>query len=484
MNTGRQFAGIFLGLAGLASLSAVIGCSSSMTNSAGAIAASTTAAPMLVTVSDAPLNNILMAKVTISAITLGTGSATGSVSVLSQPATVELSSLGGVQEPIELTNLALGTYTSATLTVSSAQVTYLNASGIATTGTATLTTPTVTVALTPALTVASATTEQHLQFGFDLTKSFDLTGNVLSFTPAISTVAAAVSSENGGDRNLEATGSVVSVTPTAITVQCGDSGRQFTYVINSSTALPTGVLLASIQTGMIVRIQGQTQPDGTILAVSITPESTTGMSGQNEDGAKGIIVSVTKSGGLVTGFTMVPREAFGMMTMSNLPMTGTINVALSSATVYGLPQAAQQVGLTSAMFTNAALFPGQSVAVAGVADSTGTVAAQQVTLGAVGLGGVLAGAPQGTAPMYTFGLTLTSIGALANPKSLPTLTLNVVTEANTEYNHGMTATGFAALAAGTPVEVNGYVLLDATGNYVLTAQQLGQVQAAEMPEGN
>ena len=233
MNAGRQLAGVFLGLAGLASLGVVTGCSSSMTNGASTVAASTTAAPMLVTVSDAPLNNILMAKVTISAITLGTGSATGAVSVLSQPATVELSSLGGVQEPIELTNLALGTYTSATVTVSSAQVTYLNASGVATTGMATLTSPTVTVALTPALMVASATTEQHLQFGFDLTKSFDLTGNVLSFTPAITTLAAAVSSEDGGDRNLVATGSVVSVTPTTITVQCGDSGRQFTYVINS-----------------------------------------------------------------------------------------------------------------------------------------------------------------------------------------------------------------------------------------------------------
>jgi hypothetical protein len=454
----------------MAGLSVMTGCSSSTTS--GVAATSGTAAPMLVTVSDAPLNNILSAKVTISAMSVGTSGASSSLSVLSQPVTVELSSLGGIQEPIELTNLAYGTYNKATVTVSSAQVTYLDANGHVATGTATITQPTVTVALNPAL-VVNSSQELHLQFGFNLSNSFDLTGSTLSFTPAVNTVAAVVSKEDGGDRELEATGTVVSASATSITVQCGDSGRQFTYVINGATALPNGLTVASLQKGTLVRVQGQTQADGTLLAVSITPAS--GMGGQHEDGAKGIITAVTQDNtGAVSGFTMVPREGFGTSQALN-----SVTVALSSATVYGVSHEALQAGLTSGSFTNAELFVGQSVMVGGAADSTGTVNAQQVTLCGEGLGGTLAAALQGSSPDFTLGLTVTNAGYIGSKQAW---TLNVVTGQNTEYDHGLTAAAFAALAAGSQLEVNGYLLRDGSGNFTLYAKQIGQVQAPETPE--
>jgi len=121
---------------GMAGLCTLLGCGSSSSSPTPSTMAS--AAPMVVTVSDAPLSNILSAQVTISAVSVSAGSASSSVSLLTQPVTVELSGLGAVQEPIEITNLAFGAYNSATITVSAAQVTYINSAGQVTTATATL----------------------------------------------------------------------------------------------------------------------------------------------------------------------------------------------------------------------------------------------------------------------------------------------------------------------------------------------------------
>ena len=78
---------------------------------------------MVVTAGDAPLSNILAAKVTISSMSLTPSGGGSNVTILSQPRTIELSSLGAIQEPIETENVAAGTYTSVNVSISSATVT-------------------------------------------------------------------------------------------------------------------------------------------------------------------------------------------------------------------------------------------------------------------------------------------------------------------------------------------------------------------------
>lgn len=463
-----------LNFTGIAGLCVLVGCSSSSSIPGSSSLGS--AAPMVVTVSDAPLSNILSAKVTISAVNLSTGSGGSSVSILSKPVTVELSSLGAIQEPIELTNLAFGTYNSATVTVTSAEVTYLNSTNQATTATATLSQPTITVALTPALTVNSQG-EVQLQLAFNLAQSFSISGSTVTFAPAINTAGAQVGSENSGDRQLEVSGQVISVSASAITVQSGDSGRQFNFTINSTTQFPSGVTAGSIQTGSIVQVQGQTQTDGTLLATTITPESGDSTSGQQEDGAKGIIISVTKdSSGSVSAFTMVPRESFGSSTNN-----ASQNVALSSSTTYGIPEDAKQIGSTAPAFVNTEIFPGQSVMVTGTTDSTGTLNAQQVTLAAQSITGTLAAAPQGNSPNFTFTLTLPSSSYLTTSETLTSLDSS--TNQATDYGNGLSASSFAALAANSSIEIHGYLLQDNTGHFALYATEISQVEAPETPEG-
>ncbi len=475
----------FVSAVSLAAMVLLAGCGSGsngmLTNTTGAGGSgSSTAAPMVLTVSDAPLGNILSARVTISSVSVSTG-ATGAtpVSVLTNPVTVELSGLGAVQEPIEFSSLASGTYSSVTLTVSAATVVYTNANGVVTTATATLSNPTVTVALSPSLTVNS-TGEVQLQLAFNLAQSFSISGSTVTFTPAINTMGAQVGSENPGDRQVEVNGSVVSLSATSIVVQSGDSGKQFTFTVNSSTQLPAGVALNSILPGAIVQVMGQTQTDGTILATSITLTSNASSSGQDQNGAKGIILTVNSSGGAVTSFTMLPRESFGSG-MANTNAALTVN--LSPSTTYALPEDAINAGLTASSFGTADLFPGESVTVSGAASSTGSTPAlnaTQIMLAAESIPATLGATPTGTSPNYSFSLNIAVPSFLTTYGNL--VTLNAMTSSATEYGNGMTESTFTALAAGASIEVHGYLLQTSPGVFTLYATKVAQIQAPETPE--
>lgn len=463
-----------------AAMTLLAGCgsNSTMNNLAGG---SATAAPMVVTVSDAPLGNILSARVTLSSVSLSTG-ATGStpVSALSSPVTVELSGLGAMQEPIEVSTIPNGTYTSVTLTVSAATVVYTDASGQVTTATATLSSPTITVPLSPSL-VVNSNAEIQLQLAFNLAQSFSITGTTVTFTPAINTSGAQVGQENPGDRQVEVTGNVVSTSSSSIVVQSGDSGKQFTFTVNNTTQLPSGVTLNSIPTGAIVQVMGQTQTDGTILATSITVESSATAGSQDQNGAKGIVLSVNSSGGAVTSFTMMPREDFGSA-MGNT--SGTLTVNLSSTTTYALPEDAVNAGLSSTSFGVADLFPGEAVMVSGgLSGTTGApvIAATQIMLAAESIPGTLVATPTGTGPNYTFSLTVSVPSFLTTYGKI--VTLNATTSSATEYGNGLTESGFAALAAGASIEAHGYLLQTSPGTFQFYATKIAQVEAPETPEG-
>lgn len=476
MRFGTKIKICTLSAAGFAGLLLLAGCGSSSSMS-GTTAAQSGTAPMVVTVSDAPLGNILSAKITISALSLGTSGGSGSVSVLSKPETVELSGLGAMQEPIELTNLAFGTYNSVSVTVSAAEVTYVNSTGQVTMANATLSSPSVTVALSPALTFNSQG-EVQLQVGFNLAQSFSISGSTVTFAPAINTTGAQVNNESNGDRQVEVTGQVISSSATSIIVQSGDSGQQFTFTIDSSTQLPTGVTPGSIPAGTIVQVQGQTQADGSILALSITPLANGQMSGSQQDGgAKGIVVSVMHdNSGNLTSFTMVPQEDFGSM----MPAATTLNVLVASSTTFGINEDAQQAGITGSMFSAMEVFPGQAVMVTGPMDSNGNLDAMQVMLGAENVQAVLAAPPQVSGSNADFMLTLPVPSFLNTYEKL--VTLNVVAGSFTDYGNGMTATSFAAATAGTAVEVHGYLLVDQSGNYSMIASEIAQVETPEAPE--
>ena len=445
------------------------GCGSS-TSSTSSTGTTANGATMVVTAGDAPLNSILSANVTVSGISLTPSGGGSDVTVLSTSRTIELSSLGAIQEPLETENVAAGTYSAVNITVSSATVTYVDSTGQVVTGTATINSPTDTVTLNSALTVTQGQ-DVHLSLNFNLAQSFDLSGSTLTFTPSITSAAAAIEQESEAEREVEVTGSVVSINSTSITVQSAGTGVQSTFAINSSTQFSASLSAGSIQPGSIVTVQGTVQTDGTLLAMMISASMNGDAMSSSQGGGSGIVTAVTRDGsGNVTSFMFVAREDFGDMT-STSPLT----VALASSTVYGVSQDAVQAGVAATAFTNAEIFPGQSVAVIGTMGSGGTIAAQEVDLAAESLAGSLSMAPQGTAPTYTFTLQLPTESFLTTYESLSALT--ATTSAETEYEDGLTASGFGSMAAGTNVEVHGYLLVDSSNNYSLAVSNVSQISS-------
>lgn len=463
---------LFLGTTATLALAVltITGCGQgpiSATGSGATTAANASA--LVVTVGDAPLSNILSAKVTVSSISLTPSGGGSDVTVLSKPRTIELSGLGAIQEPLETENVAAGTYSAVNIAISSATVTYVDSTGAVITGTATVNSPNSTVTLSPSLTVTQGQ-DVHLSLNFNLAKSFDLTGSALTFTPSITSAAASIESESSADREVEVTGSVVSISSTAITVQSACTGAQSTFTINSSTQFSANISAGSIKQGSIVTVHGVMQSDGSLLASLISAAMGGNSMDSSQGGGRGIVTAVTTdASGNVTSFTFVPREDFGGDSSST-----TVNVALSSSTVYAVSQDAIQNGIAATAFTNAEIFPGQSVEVIGTM-SSGSITAQQVNLAPESLSGTLSAAPQGTAPSYTFTLQLPAQSFLTTYDSLKTL--NAATDSQTQYEDKLSSSSFASLAAGTNLEVHGYLLLDSSNNYSLTVADISQVEA-------
>jgi len=407
-------------------------------------------APMVVTVGDAPLNGILSAEVTLSAVNLINGST--SVSVLSKPKQVELSGLGVVHEPLELTNVATGSYTGVSVTVSAAKVTYLDpASGNPVEAAATLVNPTTTVTFTTPLTVTTKS-GADLHLDFDLSKSFDLTNGAVTFTPVIKAAAASLDSEDDDAKTVHLTGKVTAVTATSITVQAEDSTTPVTFTINGNTKFDEDLLLSALQVGSVVSVEGITQADGTILATQIEANDKGADEDKNHHGGEGLVVAVTRdSTGALTAFQMVTRGSFES---DHLGKTLTVNV--DSHTQFKLSEAAKKAGML--VFDASQIFPGQAIKIAGMAQDDHTAAATEIRPAALALHGQLAAAVQGTTPNYTYSLQLGPKAAFAILAK--TLTVNGATNSNTRYEGDqLTAASFPSLKTGANLTVRGYASL-------------------------
>lgn len=452
----------------------LMGCGSAGIMGTGA-SPSTNSAPAILTVTDAPLGNILSAMVTVSSVTVNPSGSGTPVSLLTSPTTVELSGLNGIQEPLEIGSLPMGTYTSISATVSSVLVTYVDSNGKTVTATATVASPTVNIPLNPALSVSS-TAGVDLHLAVDLGSSFSISGSTVTFAPVVTAAYGQIDSEDQGQRLIHVSGSLVSLSATSLVVQSADSGRQFTFTVNSSTHFPNGMDATSIPTGTIVHVKGEAQPDGTFLALSVAVESGEASDGQDgeqggdqdenqNNGGKGIVTAVTESNGAFTSFTFVPREDFG-----DVHSSSSVTAMVSSTTTYVVPMDALSAGVPANSFTAASLFAGESVFVTGTTTSTGALNATQVTLSGEGVKGVLTAMPQGSGSDLNFTITLPSMSFLTTYTGMTSL--NVVTNQATDFGDGLTAAALAADAAGISLEVHGYLIMTAPNKYVLYADEV------------
>ena len=101
---------------------ALAGCGGGASSSGGGFQSGQGA--VFVTGEDAPLPSVVAFNITLDTVTLNNSS--GSVQVLTQPTTVDFARLVGMRSLLGFNTVAPGTYTSATITMASPVISYLN----------------------------------------------------------------------------------------------------------------------------------------------------------------------------------------------------------------------------------------------------------------------------------------------------------------------------------------------------------------------
>src|SRR5262245_24775523 len=89
---------------------------------------STSSTAVTVNIGDAPSDRVISFEITVNSITL-TKSDNSTVNLLSTPRRIEVTHLAGTSEPLVLTSIPQGSYTSATISVSAPEVVFIDNTG-------------------------------------------------------------------------------------------------------------------------------------------------------------------------------------------------------------------------------------------------------------------------------------------------------------------------------------------------------------------
>jgi len=440
-------------LAGAALLAACGGTGTTNSNTGSNTGSSS---PAVISAGDAPMSSVLAALVTVSAVSMTSSS--GTVQLLDQPRPIELTHLGGIRAPLGLHALPLGTYTSLSLTVSAATITYIDSTGKVVTANATIPSgkDTSTITLNPSLDVTD-TGATDIRFDFDLQDSLDLTGSTVTFTPTLSAAVARVKDEDSGHRDIHVDGTVTATSTTAntITLTTDDTGLSVTLNVSNSTKFEDSLTLASLQVGASISTVDDLNSDGTISAEVVEVADGDGDDNDGNHRVDGGIVTAVSldANNNLTGFSMVVRNS---VSENNLGKTLTVQV--NSATDIKISMNATNAGMTT--FDQTQIFAGQALWVAGakVQGQTDTVLASEIRPAQVNPFGlttaaVTAGASGGFVIPFVIDVNTAFDRFLTTPISAVT----VDTNSSTIFDGNVSSSSIASLSAGSPLIVRGFL---------------------------
>ena len=454
-------------LALASSLTLAAGLLSSCSNSVApgavtSVTAATATVPVLIT--DAPSDQLAAFTLTLNTIVL-TDSAGKTASILPSPATIEITHLNGIQAPLVTASIPQDTYTSATITFSNPQITYINSSGTPVTVTPTLTTTSFTFTF-PGSGFTVNNTSTSLLVDLLAGPSVAISGTTVTVTPTFSlkpvppATAAPPSGQNGTGMQQLAT--VVSVSGTSVTLEPA-SGPNFTVTTNSSTLLlgPGFTSLSDLTAGELVQVSFIVESGGVYLATSIQIPPTPPAGQPPANLLSGPVTSVASG-----SFKMVVVQGLGPAVPVSATAVSTFTVTTNSSTVFAItPQFVSLTGLPfTPSFTSANLTAGQSVGVVTSSITGSTAVASDVYLVPETVGGtVTAIATAGNYTAYT--LTLNTGSAFTSLSGASTIT--VYTSTATAPPPGVTAP--PAIAVGSNVRFNGLIFNLGSGSFAMVA---------------
>lgn len=458
-------------------LAGVVALTSCTGGSAGKSMLPTTAseqsAAVTVNIGDSPDDRVAALEVTIASISL-IDSSGKAVPVLTSPVQIELRRLAGTFRPISLTSVPAGTYTQASVQLSTAEINVLDpATGHFVEKNLPVPTSPITIKLASPLVLTAQAATVNLDFNLASSVSMDAAGNI-TFSPTIVATTGMVRPDKENENEAEegeveeVVGAVTDISSPSFTIMLGQGPQKLTFLTNGSIEFEGVGSLSAITKGTIVEVHAVTQTDGTLLATKVEVE----MEDENEQEAEaeGLIVSTT--GSPVTQFAILVRDHSGDSSKS-APLGETLTINVNNNTKFAVDD--DDVDLTKLNFTPVfdatSLVKGQNVEAemgshefeAEDEHSGGmAITADKVRLKQQALVGVVSGLTQnGNSSSFTLTVASDSVFAMLAGQT----TVTVVTQASTEMK--------TTLANGATVQVRG-LLFFASGNYTLVAERITQ----------
>jgi hypothetical protein len=417
----------------------------------------------VVNISDSPSDRLIEFEITVDSIVL-TKSDNSTVTVLTAPRKIEVTRLAGTDEPLVLSAIPQGTYIGAAIAVSSPEVAFINDAGQPVEKENPGFAATVTVPISPALVVGAGPVVLTFDLNAKHSVTIDLVNNNVTFTPAFSVLTASLppaghegeeDSDDGALDHVIGQVTAVAANGTSFTITVGQSGAPVTFNVNSSTRFDDGATPASIVVNSIVRVEGATQADGSVLAREV---EVVGANLVQE--TEGVITAT--SGNPVSSFTLLLQDGAGSMINSGM-LGSTIQVQIGPNTQFRVDNGSLDMsGWNLPQFTAASISKAQRVEVDGGPPSNSTVMANSVKLEQQALTGTVSAFSNSQ-----FTLTLPPDSAFALLTGMTTVTIYIGQSARVDSG--------TSLANGAAVRVRGLLLLNSSrGSYVFVASRISQ----------
>jgi hypothetical protein len=441
------------------SLLAMVGlCSCSGSSPLGGNPGSDATGSIFTVGTDAPLQGVVACQIMVSGVTVNNG--TTSVPVMNTPQVVDFAQLSGLHQLLDLSAVPTGTYTSATVTLSSPVISFINTgvnppmvstiNGSIATGMSS-----VTVNFPEPFVLANAQLV-GLRMEMDLLQSLetDGSGNVTGVVNPVFHMNL-LGSDDAEVSLDDFRGGVVGTTSDTSFIIQGPKGRQWTVQTNPNTIFddPT-IAISSFTTNTIVEVSGTIDPvSHDIDASELEVVSMDGFY------LAGLFTSIRPPSG--------PATAADLFVRAELPdITGIEDGQIETLTLDGTEQyriANINNPITTLLFNNSALAAGQSVGVGGKLVTTNGVpqlTVHRVVLRRQGQEGTLVTGQTvvQSGNSGTFELTDDWTDGILLPQPLTVVTTNNTNFINLSGLSGLT--GMQAL----PLRVVGFVLIDPQTN--------------------
>lgn len=410
---------------------------------------------------DAPADWIVAFNMNMDSMTL-TNSSGSNVNLFSGSSQMEMRHLMGTMQPLAMANVPPGTYSMATMGISSANVTYIDPvtrqpvqkimAGMS-----------KTINFNPPVTVGA--TPMAMNFDLDLAQSVsaDPGGNMIFnpvFTMTTGMAGGGRGPEYGGMDHM--IGSVSGVSGSSFTMSMMQGMPSVSVATNSSTQFEHMSGMGGMSSGMMVEVDAWMQSDGTLMANRVDAVLS-GMRGGMM--AQGMVSSIT--GTPPTQLSMIADNGAGAGMMASFLGT-SLQVNITSSTAFSIDSTG--VDLNNLPFTPAfnsstiakgqRVDPGSTSGMMGGGMMGGNSAmnAVELTLEQQGLSGTVSSYASGAPAIFT--LNLPADSAFTSITGANTVT--IFQQPDTQVRE------MSAVANGAGVQVRGLLFFDA-GAYKLVA---------------